>query len=138
MVQDALIQGRPKTLDETKRFLLAHLDVRRHPFTDCHAPDAARAAIERIDGLDGARWAAAWGEPAARFEADAAAAEARGDAAAAQEAYYNAYFFYFMGRFPCANEEPKLASAAKARESYLRAARYFAPPLERVALPFAG
>src|SRR2546421_1842854 len=64
--------------------------------------------------------------------------EARDDAAAADAAYFQAYAFYFLGRFPCPNTPRKRENAVKARQLYLRAARALDPPLERVAIPFAG
>lgn len=131
------VRNRPRTLDEVKAFLRDHLANRGSPlnFAD---ETAAREVIERLDGLDGERWGTAWAAAAARFEADAQAAEARGDHAAARDAYLQAYNFYFAGRFPCPNHPRKEACAVKARETFLKAAAYFDPPLQRVVVPFAG
>ncbi|HZS00040.1 MAG TPA: alpha/beta fold hydrolase [Chloroflexota bacterium] len=131
------VGARPRTLDEAKEFLRARLAQRRSPMAACDA-EAAGAVLERLEGLDSERWAAAWSAAAAPFEAAAREAEARGDAEAAAAAYFQAYAFYFLGRYPCPNHPAKQACAVRARENYLRAGRYFDPPLERVAIPFAG
>ena len=133
----AVVSGRPRTLDEVKAFLRQRLASRLSPL---HLVDEAeaRAVIERLDGLDGERWGAAWGAAGARFEQLAREAEARGDQQAACSAYLQAYAFYFVGRFPCPNHPRKAACAVKARETYLRAGQYFDPPLVRRTVPFAG
>jgi dipeptidyl aminopeptidase/acylaminoacyl peptidase len=102
----------------------------------CDKTEAA-AAIERLHSLDSAHWASVWGTSAAVFERAAEAAEARGDAAAA-EAHYQAYAFYYAGRYPCPNHPKKQESARKAREHFLAASRSFDPPLERLVIPFKG
>ncbi len=131
------VSGRPRTLDEAKEYLRHRLANRLSPL---HAIDAgeAAAAIERLDGLDGERWGAAWGEVGARFEEAAREAEARGDRQAAAAAYFQAYNFYFVGRFPCPNPPRKEACAVRARETFVKAGQYFDPPLARVVVPFAG
>jgi esterase FrsA len=129
--------GRPKTLEESKDYLRRRLAERQNPMIAQDA-EAASAAIDRLESLDPEHWAAVWADVGARFERDAQAAEARDDAAAADAAYFQAYAFYFLGRFPCPNTPRKRENAGKARQLYLRAARALDPPLERVAIPFAG
>src|SRR5712692_8120388 len=94
--------GRPKTLEESKDYLRRRLAERQNPMIAQDA-EAASAAIDRLESLDPDHWAAVWAEVGARFERDAQAAEARDDAAAADAAYFQAYAFYFLGRFPCPN-----------------------------------
>ena len=133
----AVATGRPKTLEESKAYLRQHLAERLNPMVS-QDPEVAGAAIDRLESLDSDHWASVWAAEGARFEELARAAEARGDTAAADAAYFQAYAFYFLGRFPCANTPRKQENAAKARALFLRAARAFDPPLERVAIPFAG
>jgi len=132
------VSGRPKTLEEAKQFLLDRLTSVRRPPLNAGDETEIRAAIDRLQSLEGEHWGAVWGEVGARFERDAQAAEARGDAKAAAEASFQAYAFYFIGRYPCPNSPKKRECAVKAREMHLKAGRYFDPPLARVAIPFAG
>ena len=88
-----------------------------------HDRQAASEGIERLQSLDPDHWATVWAEIGARFEEAARAAEARGDASAADAANFQAYAFYFLGRFPCPNTPLKRDNAAKARALFLRATR---------------
>jgi esterase FrsA len=133
----AVATDRPKSLAEAQEYLLDRLAVRQNPLVFNDEAEA-RAVIEGLQSMDDAHWAERWGEAGARYEQAGEEAEARGDAKAAQEAYFQAYAFYFLGRFPCPSHPAKKANAVKARENYLRAARGFDPPLERVTIPFAG
>jgi pimeloyl-ACP methyl ester carboxylesterase len=49
-----------------------------------------------------------------------------------------AYDCYHVARYPAPNSPGKLAAYRKSQEKFLRAARYFDPPLERVEMPFKG
>jgi esterase FrsA len=133
----AAVRKRERTVDEVKAFLRERLATRGAPlnFAD---EEQANAALERLDGIDGERWAAAWGAAGALFEDAAQAAEARDHSQVAGDCYFQAYNFYFIGRFPCPNHPRKLECYAKARENFVKAGRYFDPPLQRVVLPFAG
>jgi esterase FrsA len=133
----AAVRDRPRTLDEAKEFLRRRLAERGSPMGACDR-EAALATLDRLAGLDPERWAAAWSETAATFEDAAREAEADGDTAVAADAYYQAYAFYYLGRYPCPNHPRKQECAVKARANYLRAGRYFDPPLVRIAVPFAG
>ncbi len=131
------VSDRPKTLAESKEWLLQKLAVRHNPFVFNDEAET-RAAVERLESLDDAHWAGVWGAVGDRYARTAQEAEARGDARAAQDAHFQAYAFYFLGRFPCPNHPAKKANAVKAREHYLISARSLDPPLARVAIPFAG
>ncbi len=134
---EAAVSGRPKTLEEAKEFLRARLATRRSPMNEVDEAEAT-AAIERLEGLDGERWASVWSAVGERFERAAREAEARGDTKAAAAAYFQAYAFCFIGRYPSPNHPKKRECYVKARENHLKAGRYFDPLLERVAIPFAG
>ncbi len=130
-------RDRPRTLEEAKVFLRQRLASRQSPMVACDEA-AALATLDRLQGLDPENWVAAWAETAATFEAAAEEAEAQGDRAVAAAAYFQAYAFYYLGRYPCANHPRKQECAVKARVNYLCAARYFDPPLTRITVPFAG
>jgi esterase FrsA len=113
------------------------LAKRSIPMRWCNAAEAT-AAIERLPGIDGESWGTLWGEVAAGFERTAEEAEARGDLKAADEARFQAYTFYYIGRYPCPNHPKKEECARKAREQFIAASRAFDPPLEKCTIPFAG
>jgi esterase FrsA len=137
MTAPALVRDGPRTLDEAKQWLRERLSARRSPMAYVE-PNAAAAAIERLDGLDGGNWAAAWANAAAGFEQAAEAAEQDGDATAAANAWFQAYAFYSVGRYPCPNHPRKQECYERAREAFLKAAPRLDPPLQRVAVPFEG
>lgn len=94
--------------------------------------------LDRLTSLDREAWAEAFMEVARPYEERAQEAEARGDRAAAQEDYLRAYAYYRLGRYPTTNSPGRRASYMKSVENYLKAARWFDPPLERVEVPFPG
>src|SRR2546423_11868793 len=89
------VVGRPKTLEESKEYLRRRLAARLNPMIVQDEREAA-AGIERLQSLDADHWAGVWAESGARFEAQAQAAEARGDTQAAAAAYFQAYACYFL------------------------------------------
>lgn len=127
----------PRSLENAKDWMRAKLKARVHPMglTD---PDETAEVIEGLTGLDGAAWARAWVARGDAHAARAAEAEAAGDAAAARDAWYQAYGFYFMGRFPCPNHPAKLASYEKEVVAYQAFGRHASPRIEVVSVPFDG
>ena len=128
---------RPKSLEEVKQSLRERLANHGNPMRHCDAAEAT-AAIEQLEGLDGDQWAAAWSQAASKFERAAEQAEAQGDRKAAEEAHFQAYAFYYVGRYPCPNHPKKEECARKAREHFVAASRFFDPPLEKLVIPFEG
>jgi pimeloyl-ACP methyl ester carboxylesterase len=128
---------RPKTLAEAKAWMHDRLAKRFHPLglTD---PEETAQGIDALKGLDGANWAAEWLARGDRFFDRAEQLEASGKHAEARDAYYQAYGFYFLGRFPCPNHNAKLESYKRSLEAYQRFGRLQDPSLETVVLPFAG
>ena len=121
------------TLDEIKDRIRKRVG-RRSPF---HLMDPAEAG-EVLDGLDSLEpdaWAEAWSKPGARWENTAREAEEKGQADEAKEAYFQASAYYGTGRHPFPSSPGKQEAYRKTIETYLAAARYFDPPLERIALP---
>lgn len=122
---------------EFKANLTDRLDNHKAPF---HAADpaAARAAIARLENMDGGHWAEVWSAAAAPFEARGKEREAAGDAAAARDAYFAAYGLLHVGRFPTPNHPAKLDNYVRSVAAYRAAGRYFSPPVEPIEVPFAG
>jgi hypothetical protein len=135
--QPASIQGRPKTLAEAKQWMHARLTARTHPMNNISVEEGARL-IDTLEGLDGDSWARVWGGAADQVRDQAAGAERDGRKQEAAALYARASGLYFMGRFPCPNHPAKERCAVAERETYLAAARYWNPPIERISVPFAG
>lgn len=127
----------PRSLENAKEWMLSKLEARVHPLglTD---PEKTRQTIESIEGLDGKPWAAAWVAQGDAFAAAAEKAENEGDTDAARDAWYQAYGFYFMGRFPCPNHPDKLLSYEKEVAAYQKFGKYADPLIEVVSVPFEG
>jgi hypothetical protein len=100
--------------------------------------DEVAAALDALASLDRDAWAEAFSAFAPPYEARARDAEARGDAQTARENYLLAYDYYHVARYPAPNSPAKERAYRRCQENYLKAARYFDPPLERVAIPFRG
>lgn len=135
--QPASIQGRPKTLAEAKQWMHARLTARTHPMNNISVEEGARL-IDTLEGLDGDSWARVWGGAADQVRDQAAGAKRDGRKQEAAALYARASGLYFMGRFPCPNHPAKERCAVAERETYLAAARYWNPPIERISVPFAG
>jgi esterase FrsA len=131
------IQGRPKTLPEAKQWMQARLAARVHPMNNIAADEGSRL-IETLEGLDAQSWTRAWGGAADQVRDAATRAEREGRNQDAAALYSRASGLYFMGRFPCPNHPAKERCAVAERETYLAAARFWKPPIERIAVPFAG
>jgi len=99
-------------------------------------PKETEAIFRRLPDLEPQRWAGEWSRLAAPFEAQAAQFESLGKVREAREAYQKASMYYGIAKFPVINHPAKLAAYRKCVETYLKAARYFDPPLERIAIPF--
>lgn len=127
----------PRSLDNAKQWMRDTLARRVHPM-GLTEPSATLAVIESLTSLDGAAWAAAWAGQGDAFRHKAEEAEARQDTDAAREAWYQAYGFYFLGRFPCPNHPAKQDSYRRELDAYLRYGALLDPAIEVVSLPFAG
>jgi esterase FrsA len=126
-----------KTLEEVKQSLRDRLREHGNPMKLCDKAQAA-ATIEQLKSLDGEHWGSIWGAVGGRFAQAAREAEARGDDKAAAEAHFQAYAFYYIGRYPSPNHPKKGECAREARKHFVAASRSFDPPLEKCVIPFAG
>ena len=123
-----------RELDDGKAWLLARLDRGVHPL-DGMDPEAARATIAGLRGLEPEPWTEAWGALSDRY---AAAADQAADVAGRREALVQAYRAAFMGRYPTPNHPLKQGMYDRARELFVAAAQLEDPPLEVVTVPFDG
>ena len=120
-----------------KRELLERAQENRNPFLYTIFQEVL-PVITGLRSVDREEWANAFGALAAPHEERAAQAEAKGDSDTARREYLIAYDCQHVARYPAPNSPGKLAAYRKSQEYFLKAARYFDPPLERVEMPFAG
>lgn len=126
-----------RTLDNAQTWLREHLAQGIHPFNAIDR-DAARPVIDALTGLDAETWAAAWLEVAHRFAARAEAAGVAGRRLDERKAWWQAYQFSFVARFPTPLHPAKVAAYDESRTYFLRAVSLDEPAVERVTLPIVG
>ena len=127
----------PRPMDEVKKELLGRAKENRNPFLYAIYEEVA-PVIQKLKSVEREEWASIFSALAIPWEAKAARAEAIGDDAAARKNYLIAYDYYHVARYPAPNSPCKLQAYRKSQENYLKAARYFDPPVERVEIPFRG
>lgn len=126
-----------RTLDDAKGWLRERAAGRRHPFGGID-PGPALRAIDTLPGTDPVSWAGHWAGIAAEFAGRAEALEKSGDPRAAREAWWQAYQFAFLGRYPVPSHPAKAEAYDRARGYFARAVALDDPPAQRVTVPFAG
>ena len=127
----------PRTIEELKTETQARADRNGYPLIGIRPADT-RAALADIRTLDRDEWAAAWSKVAARYEADAKAAEAAGRIGEAQENFLMAWRLYSFARWPTPNSPGKQQAYAKALEAFAGYARHLDPAPQIVRIPFDG
>lgn len=129
--------GRPRTLEEAKTWMRERLARRIHPM-GLTEPAATRAVIDGLTGLDGASWAGAWMAAGLTFLAAADDLARKGERIAARDSYFQAYAFFFLGRFPCPNHPAKEESYRLELEAYARYGALLDTPVQPVSIDFAA
>jgi len=123
-----------KTLAEVKADIVARIGL-RHPFLGVD-PAIVHEVVERLTSLERDLWAEEWSRVAERFRLQGEALAASGEVSRAAEDYFRAYKAFALARYPTPVNQKKRQAYRRAVESYLAAARFFDPPLERVVIPF--
>ncbi|MCI3270747.1 MULTISPECIES: S9 family peptidase [Streptomyces] len=126
-----------RTLPDAQEWLRTHLTERRNPFNAIDDA-AARQAIDTLPGTDPVAWAGHWTRFAADFADRAQACEKSGELEAAREAWWQAYQFAFLGRYPSPVHPAKLDAYVQARVYFDRATALDNPAVEHVTVPFEG
>jgi pimeloyl-ACP methyl ester carboxylesterase len=130
-------QPENQTLEGAQEYLRHHLEMKRHPLRLIDT-DAAASTIDALTGIDPVSWSETWLATASEFATSAQQARDAGDAEAARDAWWQAYKFAFLGRYPVPDHPAKDAAYAKAREYFLKSVSFHEPPVERVEVPFEG
>jgi len=126
-----------QTLDGARTWLHKHLEISRYPMT-FGDKEAATKTVDALTGIDPESWSQTWLATASRFADLAQDRETSGDREGARGAWWEAYSFAFLGRYPVPNHPAKMAAYDKAREYFLRATSLDDPPVERIDVPFSA
>jgi esterase FrsA len=130
--------GQERSLDDVKRDIRRRVVQRQPPFDDVRADEVERV-LASLATLEKDEWGRRW--------CDAGRAhEKRGDELAAKgapvkeiaEAYYLAYSYCHVGRYPVPSSPEKQEAYAATRRTFLKAAKYFETPLQVLEIPFEG
>jgi pimeloyl-ACP methyl ester carboxylesterase len=78
------------------------------------------------------------GKLGAKYEALGDEQQKQGKRSEAGKAYYQAYEYYRIGRYPVPSSREKMNCYQGALRVFLKAAPYADPPIERVEIPFEG
>jgi len=127
----------PRPMNEVKSELLERAKENRNPFLYTIYDEVA-PVINGLGSVEREEWAKAFSTLAAPHEERAAKAETAGDKETAKKEYLIAYDYNHVARYPAPNSPGKLAAYRRSQELFLKAARYFDPPVERIEMPFQG
>jgi esterase FrsA len=126
--------GRIKNLEEIKA-MVRERTGKRNVFRRAKRADV-ETVLAALTSKDPELWAAEWSRVARPYEVEGARQEQAGQADDARDAYLMAYTYYAIGRYPVPHTAAKEECFRKSLELYEKAGRYFAPPLERIEIPF--
>ena len=126
--------GRIKSLDEIKA-MVRERTGKRNVFRRARIEDVD-PVLERLTSKDPDLWAAEWSRAAEPYESAGNSHDRAGRPEEAREAFLMAYTCYTIGRYPVPHSPGKQECARKSLELFMRAGRYFTPPLEVLEIPF--
>lgn len=124
-----------RTLDEIKQEVLRRSGKRLQPFNHVHHADVERI-VQSLASLDKDHWAEAWYKVGLEYEKRGDELGKAGDRKKAGEAYYLAYDYCRIGRYPCPSTPGKRQAYQHSLRAFRKAAQHFDVPLELVELPF--
>lgn len=133
---DAPVVHEP-TLEEIKKEVLRRSEKRLQPFNHVLQPDVEKI-VASLASLDKDHWAEQWCRVGLEYEKRGDELAQGGDAKNAGAAYYLAYDYCRVGRYPCASTAGKKQAYRHSLRAFRKAARYFEVPLEIVEIPFQG
>jgi len=123
-----------RSLENMRQWLDAHLDDRAHPFNAIDI-SAAREVVASLTSVQPEPWAETWLTRASAFASEADRLETAGMLAEAREAWWQAYQFAFLARFPTPTHPAKVAAYDLSRGYFLRAVALDEPSVERIEVP---
>ena len=134
IIQDTSTAG--PSLEDIKKEVLRRAGNRISPFEGIKKEDAERV-VGALTSLDRDHWAELWSKLGHEYEAQGdKLAEQRGDPHQTCETYLLSFDYFRIARYPVPSTPGKQAAYRHSLRVYLKAAKYFDPPLEIVELPF--
>ena len=125
-----------KTLEEIKADI-AERAGQINPFERVKKEDVDQV-LKNLSSLDSDLWGREWGKVGAMYEALGDELEKQSKKKQAGETFFLAYEYYRVGRYPVPSSPEKMACYKGALRTFLKAAPYMDPPLERCEIPFEG
>jgi esterase FrsA len=127
-----------RTLDDVKRDIQRRVTQKQPPFDDVRAEEV-KEVLASLTSLDKDEWGKRWCDVGLAYER-------RGDDLLAKnapakeigEAYYLAYSYCHIGRYPVPSSPAKQAAYAATQRTFRKAAKYFDVPLRVIDIPFEG
>jgi esterase FrsA len=129
--------ARAPTLDEVKQEVMrraGHIG----PFQDARRDDVEEI-LKSLVSLDRDHWAEQWCRVGLAYEAKADELAKKGaDGKQVGDAYYHAFDYCRIGRYPVASTPGKKEAYRHSVRAFRKAAKYFDPALQIVEVPFDG
>ena len=129
------MEAKSRSLEEIKAEILRRAG-KINPFERTKREEVEQL-LPRLTSLDPDLWGKEWGKLGARYEASGDEQEKQGNKEAGNS-FYQAYEYYRIGRYPVPGSPEKKNCYKGVLRTFLRAAPYLDPPLERVEIPFEG
>lgn len=130
------METKSRSFEEVKADILRRAG-RVNPFERTKREDVEEV-LAHLSNLDPEPWGVEWGKVGARYEALGAEQEKQGKKELAGKTHYQAYEYYRIGRYPVPSSPEKMKCYKGALRTFLKAAPYLDPQLERVEIPFEG
>lgn len=134
----APVLAQERTLDDVKRDVQRRVAQKQPPFDEVHASEVDRV-LASLTTLDKDEWGRRWCEVGLAHEKHGDELLAKGaPAKEIGDAYYLAYSYCHIGRYPVPSSPAKQQAYVDTRRTFLKAAKYFETPLQLLEIPFEG
>lgn len=130
------MEAKGRSLDEIKTEILRRAG-KINPFERVDRQEVEEL-LGRLKSLDPDLWGKEWRGLGERYEAMGEEQEKKGKREEAGKSFYQAYEYYRVGRYPVPSSPEKMNCYKAGLRSFLKAAPYVDPPLQRVEIPFEG
>ncbi|MFC1861486.1 alpha/beta hydrolase family protein [Chloroflexota bacterium] len=126
-----------KSLEQIKADIIERVGLQRHPMKGTLEADVRRGC-DMLQSLESDHWCGIWSEIASPYEEKGQEQEKAGNNSEAERNYLLAFNYYRVARFAVPNTPDKKVAYHSSVVNYVKASRYFDPPLEKIVIPFAG
>jgi dienelactone hydrolase len=124
------------SLADIKKEIMRRTNARISPF-DAIKADDAQHVVDELASLEHDHWAGLWSRIGQRYEARGDELSAvKGDPREIGEAYYLAFDYFRIARYPVATSPGKQRAYRDSLRAFHKAAKHFDPPLDVVQIAF--